>query len=56
MNNIDYLNITRQQYNISESDIKHDTTNYVDDSTNIINSSNGEDLQNYINKFYTLLE
>jgi len=45
-------NIKTQQYN----DIIHMTTNYVDDSTNVISSKSPQQLQTYINNFYCLLE
>ena len=38
------------------NNIEHNTVNFVDDSTNIISSNNNTEIQNYINKFYPLLE
>merc|ERR1711873_124586 len=35
---------------------RHDTINYVDDSTNITSDNNYDILQDYINDFYRLLE
>ena len=32
------------------------SVNFVDDSTNIISTTNGPEMQDYINKFYSLLE
>ena len=34
----------------------HCTVNFVDDSTNIISTTNGHEMNDYINKFYSLLE
>ena len=37
-------------------DINHATVNFVDDSTNIISTSNTKTIEEYLNKFYQLLE
>ena len=34
----------------------HNTVQYVDDSNNIVSSKNINELQTYINKYFTLLE
>ena len=52
-----YRNITN--FNLSDDyghEIEHYTCNYVDDSLNVISSSNISKLQNYINDFFKLLE
>ena len=40
----------------TSKNIKHNTINFVDDSTNIISTKNIDDIQNYINYFYSLIE
>ena len=41
---------------LNYTNIEHNTVNFVDDLTNIISTNNSTDMQNYINKFYSLLE
>ena len=41
---------------IKFNDTTHTTINYVDDSTNLITNNNVKNLQEYIDKFYLLLE
>ena len=50
-----YMALTQNQQT-STRNINHCTVNFVDDSTNIISTNNVEDIQQYINKFYELLE
>ena len=38
------------------TNINHTTVNFVDDSTNIISTSKTNEIADYINKFYRLLE
>ena len=45
-----------QHQQTTTRNINHCTVNFVDDSTNIISTNNIEDIQQYINKFYDLLE
>ena len=40
----------------SSKNIEHNTINFVDDSTNIISTKNTAEIQEYLNKFYLLLE
>merc|ERR1712115_183544 len=40
----------------TSTSIEHNTVNVVEDSTNIISTSNSLEIQDYINKFYSLLE
>ena len=40
----------------TSSNIDHNTINFVDDYTNIISTPNVPEIQDYINKLYTLLE
>ena len=40
----------------SSKNIDHNTVNFVDDSTNIISTTNALEIQDYINEFYALLE
>ena len=40
----------------TSTNIEHNTVNFVDDSTNITSTNNSIEIQNYINKFYSLLE
>ena len=40
----------------TSKNIDHCTINFVDDSTNIISTTNVQEIQDYINKFYSLLE
>ena len=40
----------------TSTNIEHCTVNFVDDSTNIISTPNGPEMQDYIDKFYSLLE
>ena len=49
-----YIHITGQQ-DITYTDIDHIIINYVDDSTNIISSTDIQQLQTYIDKYYILL-
>ena len=41
---------------LKNTNIEHNTINFVDDSTNIISSHNSNEIQQYINNFYLLLE
>ena len=41
---------------MTEHDIDHIIINYVDDSTNIISTTNMQKLKQYIDKYYILLE
>ena len=41
---------------IITTNIEHNTINFIDDSTNIISTQNSNEIQNYINNFYLLLE
>ena len=40
----------------TSTNIEHNTVIFVDDSTNIISTTNGLEIQDYINKLYSLLE
>ena len=55
MNHDIFTNLTGLPKTIS-TNIEHNTVNFVDDSTNIISTNNSTEIQNYINKFYSLLE
>ena len=55
MHNKLYTTLTTHQPT-TRSKINHCTVNFVDDSTNIISTTKVEDMQEYINKFYNLLE
>merc|ERR1712208_17911 len=55
MNHDIFTNLTVLPKTISIN-IEHNTVNFVDDSTNIISTNNSTEIQNYINKFYSLLE
>ena len=55
MNDDIYTKMTKHE-KINFNDTDHITINYMDDSTNIISSFDHEHLQEYINKFYLLLE
>ena len=48
-----FTNLTGRPQTISIN-IGHNTVNFVDDSTNIISTPNAPEIQDYINKFYTL--
>ena len=48
-----YTQITGQQ-DITYTDIDHIIINYVDESTNIVSSTDIKHLQTYINKYYIL--
>ena len=50
-----YTALTNHQPTTTKN-INHCTVNFVDDSTNIISTTKTEDMQEYINKFYNLLE
>merc|ERR1712243_473327 len=50
-----FTKLTGQQLTISQS-IEHNTINFVDDSINIISTKNALEIQDYLNKFYLLLE
>ena len=50
-----YTQLTQHQPTTSTS-INHTTINFVDDSTNIISTPNIDEIQEYTNKFYRLLE
>ena len=50
-----YTKLT-QQDTTKVKDINHATVNFVDDSTNIISTSNTKTIEEYLNKFYKLLE
>ena len=41
---------------MTDNDIDHIIMNYVDNSTNIISSTSTQQLQQYIDKYYLLLE
>jgi len=57
MENDDYLTITNENYNnIINTNIEHDIINYVDDSSNIISGTDKNHMQEYLNKYYKLLE
>merc|ERR1712208_112607 len=55
MNKEIYTQLTQHQQTTS-TNINHTTINFVDDSTNIISTANTHEIQDYINKFYRLLE
>ena len=55
MHNNIFTSLTKHQPTTTKN-INHCTVNFVDDSTNIISTNNVEDIQQYINKFYELLE
>ena len=50
-----FTELTGQQITSSKN-IEHNTINFVDDSTNIISTKNTAEIQQYLNKFYLLLE
>ena len=50
-----FSKLTNMPQTISKT-IQHLTINFVDDSTNIISTPNAQDIKDYINKFYSLLE
>ena len=50
-----YTKLTQQDTTMVK-DINHATVNFVDDSTNIISTSNTKTIEEYLNKFYKLLE
>merc|ERR1712240_470264 len=50
-----FTKLTGQQSTTSKS-IEHNTINFVDNSTNIIRTKNPSEIQEYLNKFYLLLE
>ena len=41
---------------IKTTKIGHETTNFIDDSTNVVYTKDLDNLEEYINKFYILLE
>ena len=55
MNNDIYTGLT-QHTTTTATKIAHSTVNFVDDSTNITSSQQKDDITEYTNKFYTLLE
>ena len=55
MNNDIFTKLTGLPLTTS-TNIEHNTVNFVDDSTNIISTTNGPEIQDYIDKFYSLLE
>ena len=55
MNKEIYTQLTQHQQTTS-TNINHATINFVDDSTNIISTTNTHEIQDYTNKFYRLLE
>ena len=48
--------LTDTQYHVDNTNITHNTIQYVDDSTNIISSYNTNHLQIYIDTFFHILE
>ena len=50
-----YTKLTKQDRGIT-TDTDHTTVNFVDDSTNIISTSNTKTVEEYLDKFYKLLE
>ena len=56
MTNDDYYKMTKTILLYDYDKITHETLNYVDDSTNIISTTDTGQLQLYINDFYRLLE
>ena len=48
--------LTNKQKTIDTTNISHNTIQYVDDSTNIISCTNTNDLQTYIDIFFSILE
>ena len=50
-----YTKLTQHQPTTS-TNINHTTVNFVNDSTNIISTTKTNEIQDYINKFYRLLE
>ena len=55
MHNDIYTALTKHQPTTTNN-INHCTVNFVDNSTNIFSTNKVEDMQEYINKFYNLLE
>ena len=55
MHNDIYTTLTQHQQTTTTS-INHTTVNFFDDSTNIISTPKINDIQEYIDKFYILLE
>ena len=55
MHNKIYTALTTHQPTTT-TNINHCTVNFVGDSTKIISTTKVEDMQEYINKFYNLLE
>lgn len=55
MNNDIYTGLT-QHTTTTATKIAHSTVNFVNDSTNITSSQQKDDITEYTNKFYTLLE
>merc|ERR1712208_27317 len=55
MNKEIYTQLTQHEQTTS-TNINHTTINFVDDSTNIISTTNTDTIQEYLNKFYRLLE
>jgi len=53
--NMDIFTTITGQPKMDIKDIKHETTNFVDDSTNIIMTKTIDNIEEYINKFYILL-
>merc|ERR1712240_399838 len=50
-----YTTLTKQD-RVATNDTDHTTVNFVDDSTNIISTSNIKTIEQYLDKFYKLLE
>ena len=50
-----YTKLTQHKQTTS-TNINHTTINFIDDSTNIISTSKTNEIQDYTNKFYRLLE
>lgn len=55
MHNKIYTSLTNHQPTTTNN-INHCTVNFVDDSTDIISTIKAEDMQEYLNRFYSLLE
>merc|ERR1712240_711896 len=56
IDNTNYNDITQTNMTNNYTKTRHDTINYVDDSTNITSNTDHDILQDYINDFYRLLE
>ena len=51
-----YFDMTKTKMTNNYTNTRHETINYVDDSTNIISDKDHTKIQDYINDFYKLLE